>query len=197
MILLAVRFPAQDQIAPPTPKVHPAPYGRPDLALPDGVARHRKTLLPVLLKAIKDPDAEIRADALNALLSLGVDEEVIRALIGALVDDEEEIRRQATNALQRMGSEAVPALLETFKGKDLARRRAAAAMLGTIGAAAQDVLPALAKALEDRNESLALRKVAAGAIRSIVTPTTTAANSLLPEIVRPRSEPEPLPPSPK
>jgi HEAT repeat protein len=88
----------------------------------------------------------------------------------ALSDEDGDVRDEATAALVRLGTSAVPALVEALQSPDGTVRIAAAVALGRIdglGAWAPEVIPALLERLED--ESAAVRAEAATALAHVVT----------------------------
>jgi len=94
--------------------------------------------------------------------------ELVPPLIDALKDSDGEVRQAAAGALLQIGAEAVGPLVEVVKDdkKDKALRANAAYLLGHLGPAAREALPALAGALKDDNAEV--RRRAAFAIGSIV-----------------------------
>jgi HEAT repeat protein len=152
------------------PDVLRLPYGRLDLALPKAVAAHRKNLVPALSELLNDPDEVVRLNALHALLSLGLDADLIPTLVKALGDADAEVRDAAQDALAHLGREAVPVLIEELAGPDKGRRERAATMLGKMGEAAHEALPALVLALKRKGEDRDVRRAASTAIRQIVSP---------------------------
>jgi HEAT repeat protein len=149
------------------------PYGRSDLALPEGVSNHRKDLVPALTQFLGDEDEVVRLNALHALLSLGLDKGLVPTLLRALNDSNAEVRETAQDALTRLGREAVPGLVEELSNPDKARRTKAALMLGKMGAVAHEALPALVSALQRKGEDQEVRRAASAALRQIVAPNPT------------------------
>src|SRR5262249_19413967 len=89
-----------------------------------------KQAIPLLLQALKDPAAEVRA---NAAASLG--------LIGS------------------DAKAAVPPLIGALEDKDASARTAAAAALGNLGETARAAVPALVRALRDPDRRVGLGAV--------------------------------------
>jgi hypothetical protein len=172
LLLVLVGGPVSGGAEPPAPR----PYGRSDLAVPGAVADHRKDLRPALTELLGDADEVIRLNALHALLSLGVDRNLVPTLLRALSDPNAEVRETAQDALARLGREAVPALIEELSSPEKGRRPPAAEMLGKLGAVAHEALPALVAALKRKGEDPEFRRAASAALREIVAPnlTTTA-----------------------
>jgi HEAT repeat protein len=74
-------------------------------------------------------------------------------------------RNYAAEALKKIGSAAVPALIEALKDRDGYVRRNAAGALGIIGRDAKAAVPALNEALNDKNRDV--RESAAWALEEI------------------------------
>lgn len=89
----------------------------------------------------------------------------IASLISGLAGDKK-TREAAVLALGRIGVPAVPSLLEALGVEGEEARRAAAMVLGHIGPAARDALPALRKLAEDDAEDR-VREAAAKAVERI------------------------------
>lgn len=114
---------------------------------------------PALMRAAKDPDADVRAVAIEALSSTNVrppPEEFVPLLVPALDDPGYRVRRAAARALRHAGPAAAPALPglgRALQRDDHDLRRYAGEVLVAMGPAAAAALPDLAKALEstDRN----------------------------------------------
>jgi hypothetical protein len=67
----------------------------------------------VLISALKLPDANVRRYVVNALAELPIKPEtVVPVLVEALRDKDEQVREHAVIALAKVGSPAVPALVE-------------------------------------------------------------------------------------
>lgn len=113
------------------------------------LGKTEKTAVPLLIDALKDPDADIRRDAAWNLGSLG-DDRAIPALTEALKDQDDDVRFHVARNLGKFGGPAVPFLLSALKDPDEHVRRYAAWILGTIGD--DRVIPALKDALEDSSE---------------------------------------------
>jgi HEAT repeat protein len=89
----------------------------------------------------------------------------------ALKDEDWQVRQAAAEALGKIGSPAVPALLEALKDGNWRARKAAAEALGKIGD--RQALPALLEALKDRDEDVL--RVAAEALGKIGDPQAVPA----------------------
>ncbi|WP_324632903.1 HEAT repeat domain-containing protein [Phormidium sp. CCY1219] len=86
-------------------------------------------------------------------------------------------RRQAINTLRRIGSPAVPALLDALRDEDKEVRSAATFALGAMGADATEAIPALINSLTDADDRLRLD--AAVALRKIGAPAVSQLNAAL------------------
>ncbi len=96
-----------------------------------------------------------------------VDErELIAALIESLDDPDGEVRQNIAVAIANLGEAAVPALIEALGDEKAERRAGAAAALGQIRPAAQSAIPALLKAVKDKDEIV--RRHASYALSRIV-----------------------------
>jgi hypothetical protein len=100
--------------------------------------------------------------------------ELVPPLIDALKDTDTEVRQSAAGALAHMGRHAVQPLVDVLKDKDkdAVLRANVAYVLGLMGAAGQEALPALTKLLKDDNRDV--RRRAAFAIQSIVKASEAA-----------------------
>ena len=90
------------------------------------------------------------------LTSPAAQAESIETLIKGLKSENPEQRIQAAEALKEMGplaAPAVPALLESLHGKDLAVQHEALAALEKIGPAAHSAVPELVKLLENKDKA--------------------------------------------
>jgi hypothetical protein len=102
-------------------------------------SRHRSTdeaggrTVPQLIRALKDPDAGVRANAAEALMLMGEEaKEAVPQLIEALKDPDDEVRWSAVRALGQIGEGAkgaMPQLIEALRDPDPQARRSAAAAL--------------------------------------------------------------------
>jgi hypothetical protein len=127
LLLVGTALLAQDRQ--PTPPVNP--FGPPQ---PPGAGRGPdfKELIPALLDALKDNDADVRQSAASALASIG--RPAIDPLVDVLRDKDQnkELRANAAYVLGQMGhnaQEALPTLTKALKDDDKdVRRRAAFAV---------------------------------------------------------------------
>lgn len=127
--------PAGSSVAQPpvVPNVPPSEPPAVVLPAPPDLTRRYQELIPKLLDALRDPDAEVRQYAALALAGLG--EEVIAPLSRALEDPNKDMRSAAAYALGQMGfpaHTAIPALLRALKDEEAGVRRAAAHAISRI-----------------------------------------------------------------
>ncbi len=138
LTLLVLALPALASPQDPPPKVSvPPPLstpgfpGAPDFAR--SAAQQFKDLVPTLIEALKDTDAEVRQNSAIALATLGHD--ALAPLKEALKDANKEKRASAAYALGQMGTtgrEAVPDLLKVMKDEEAIVRRAASQAISRI-----------------------------------------------------------------
>jgi HEAT repeat protein len=95
---------------------------------------------------LSETDPEVRAAAVYAL-GTRPEPEAVPLLIGVLNDPSAFLARTASDSLHRLGSSAVPALIEALKNQDAQTRGLAARALAHI--ADKSSIPALFHALED------------------------------------------------
>ena len=130
------------------------------------------------------PAEDLRAEAATALGQFRTTNPgAIRALLDALVGDAIPVRRACNTALRNRDlvppAELVPVLIRSLReGRDARERSLAASLLGRLGPAAQEAVPALVATLQ---EPLAARPVAL----TVPPPTTGRFAS-----TRPATEPE-------
>ena len=110
---------------------NPYPGIRADAAAALGhLGPQAKNAVPALEEALKDEEAEVRAQAAQALAAIG--EEAVQPLTKALSDDNRQMRMGAALALGRMGRKAqaaAPALAEALEDRDISVRCHAAQAL--------------------------------------------------------------------
>jgi HEAT repeat protein len=102
------------------------------------------TALPLLRKALRDPDPKVRSRAASTWHWSGQAKATAPALIAALKDPDRDVCDAAAWALGAVGPEAEPAILDLVKMLREERdrhRRAAFSALQSIGAPAVPVLP--------------------------------------------------------
>ena len=100
----------------------------------------------LLAKSLDDPDANVRACAAQGLGELRA-EEAVAGLVRHLADPSPLVSRIAADSLGRIGSPAVPGLIEALQGGATATRAGAARALRVIQP--QEAVPALCAALDD------------------------------------------------
>src|SRR5579884_3961734 len=83
--------------------------------------------------------------------------EIVPPLLGALADSDGAVRQLAAATLVKIGPDAVAPLTEGLKAKDRDTRGNAAYVLGHLGPAGREALPALAKALKDEDKEVRRR----------------------------------------
>ncbi len=149
------------------PPAESEPQGSP--ATPD--IAEAMSALPRLLKALQDPDVEVRVAAVETLGTFHT-EEAWRGLIWALADNDYPVYEAAAEALTRLGAEAVPYLTRALRSTNTNLRGGAIRVLERIGDPAS--VPALAACLSDtecpRTGSQRICDLAARALEAIGTP---------------------------
>lgn len=109
-------------------------------------------LVPALIQTLKDPIADARSNAANALGKLG-DKSAVPELIQTLKDPIAGARANAAAALGNLGDKsAVPALMGALKDKEGSVREWAAWALGKLGD--KSAIPALIEALSDQEKGV-------------------------------------------
>ncbi len=98
--------------------------------------------------AMGDVSWRVRKEAVNALLTVSLDDATLDGLIGLLASsDNAGLRNSAVEALERLESRGVPMLLEHLKNPDHDVRKFVADILGNIGD--RSSIPALVESLRD------------------------------------------------
>jgi len=108
-------------------------------------------------------------------VGIGQYKELVPALLDALADTDGGVRQLAAATLVKIGTDAVPPLVEALKSKDREKRANAAYVLGQLGEQAQEALPALARTLKDEDKEV--RRRAAYALHNIVSRNDTSGAS--------------------
>ncbi len=114
-----------------------------------GPALAKKALPALAGAARKDPDFQVRDQALWLVLGMG--EDAIPAMIELLKGGDSQVQQNVMGQLQQFKAKAkaaAPVLVEILKGGGDDERWLAAQTLGQIGPAAKDALPALREAAE-------------------------------------------------
>jgi HEAT repeat protein len=121
-----------------------------------------------LSDALKDPVFFVRGWTAFALAEIGPEAAAaVPALVATLKkpDEVEFVRRQVASALGRIGSKAVPELIEVLANDNERVRLGAILALNQIGAGAKSAVPPLVALLSDPAEFV--RTAAAAALRAI------------------------------
>lgn len=138
----------------------------------DYAAEHRRALaalgaigpdaLDVLLAALKNPNADVRQQAVGMLGELGYrDRRIILPLVETLRDPEDVVRQQAGWTLQQLlpdAREMLPGLRLALNDKDADVRFNTVSFLGLLGTPA---VPLLVEGLKDRDEKVQVQAVKA------------------------------------
>jgi len=139
----------------------------------------RETVVPVLIRALKDPAPAVRllaAEGLHAMASDSIDMNgVVSVVIGVLKESDDQVAYRAAGLLGNMGntpSLAVPALLESVKGTNSLVASGAAFALGSFAANAKIIAPVLLKAYQDTNSIV--RRWASGPTLKKIAPAIAA-----------------------
>lgn len=101
----------------------------------------------------------------------------VAPLIEKLTDNDFQVRHDAADAIVKIGSPAVPALIEALKNENKQVRWRAASALGAIGAEASAAVPALITTLQDEEEYI--RRIGAYALGKIGPQASAAVPELL------------------
>ncbi len=113
-----------------------------------------KPALPALIRALDDPDKQVWSNAVSALANLGPDAaEAVPALLEDLdsrksrasqrQSEREQTAFRTAYALSRIGSAAIPPLIDALRSDDTMLRAGAAKALGGMGPDARAAIPAL------------------------------------------------------
>lgn len=125
-------------------------------------------VIPTLIEALRDPRDEVFDVALNALGWVGIEAPMAtlpKLLEAALTDDNSDVQGNAFLLLGRLGSPAIPALIDALNHPSRNIRRLAAEEFATRGKLAGEAVPALTKALKDHDARV--RKFAAHALEEV------------------------------
>jgi HEAT repeat protein len=156
-----------------------------------------KTVIPILLDAIRDEDASVRYRAATPLGHMGPSPEVVAALVEALKDTDPIppeaycVASAAMNGLVMLGAGARPAIPDLIKlstkGPERARDSAIRS-LGWLGRAddaiAESVIPTLVALLRDRTQSMENRGLAAFSLGNIGPKAKAAVPALREALMR-------------
>lgn len=129
----------------------------------------------LLVRALDDSEATVRAEAAGALADLVRSEDTVRralpALLDALEDDTPEVRYRAAYAVYRCGEWAGPFVSDLRralrKSKDAGVRSSLIGALGAVGHAAGEALPELLEAAGDGTQPGHLRSSACDALARV------------------------------
>lgn len=147
------------------------------LAIP--ITADEATILPLLKKALRDPDENVKLAAVQKLQTLQ-SPNVFAGLLFAFTDEDESVAAAAATAIQERGKQALPYLLEFARNKNVNVRRAAIECLGAIGHPA--AVPVLIQCLRDEEKpSLALERICDLAASALLKINTTAARTAVQE----------------
>ncbi|MEK6693285.1 MAG: HEAT repeat domain-containing protein [Nitrospirota bacterium] len=117
-----------------------------------GLADYGEESVPYLTKALGDNDWRVRKTSVESFLKIG-GRKVIESLISSLgIQDNAGARNSAIEALAKIGKEAVPSLINNFKGAHHDVRKFIIDILGEIG----DIMstPLLIVALSDTDDNV-------------------------------------------
>jgi HEAT repeat protein len=136
--------------------------------------------LPVLIRATRDENQEVRFWAVDGLRRMGRDaRDAAPALVTVLGDDVRPVQEAARSALEAIGPVTVPLLVPLLRNPDPWLRANAAEALGVIGSPKSRAVPEIARLLSD--DSLWVRASAAWSLghfgpeaRKTVGPLTIA-----------------------
>ncbi len=122
--------------------------------------------VPALVMLLRDKSSKVRCKAAESLGKLGPDaKDAIVPLIEALDDHDKVTRHFASMSLLRMGHIAIPHLVRYLEDEKHVMRSWACDALAGHGAAAEEALPALRRAAQDKDRTV--RDAAAAAVRQI------------------------------
>ena len=134
---------------------------------------------PVLVKALQDPQINVRMLAAKALahvdLQTGIRAGIVPVVLEILKNPNDQVAYKAAELLGDMGIEpalAVPALAESVQGTNALVAATAARSLGKFGDQAHSSIPALRQAME--HEHRGVRREATNALRQIDPAAATA-----------------------
>lgn len=143
-----------------------------------------------LRKELKNPSAEVRANAALGLGELGLNaKDAVKDLIDVLKDPNDDVRMRAMNALWAIGPDAkllLPEVLDALgHDQDPRVRSSAAGFLADMGTKGSDVVSPLAKALSED----AQKDVRYAAVRALIK-LGRHAKAGIPALVKALKDPE-------
>jgi HEAT repeat protein len=122
--------------------------------------------LPILTKALSDPDSGVKLVAMARLGAIGPPAaSAVKDLAAALDDANPLVRNGAGTALAKIGSPSVPELAAKLGSTNAETRKVALAALAKLGPTAKDALPAVEKCLTDADPHV--KQVAEAAVQRI------------------------------
>jgi hypothetical protein len=119
--------------------------------------------VPGLLDALRDENSQVRTAAVKALGEIGDSAAVPEVLAAMVKDPSGDVRWMASAALGKMGTAAVPGLMNALRDEDWKVRRSAAEALW--GMSEPAAVPGLMEALCDKND--VVRQAASGALEAM------------------------------
>lgn len=125
--------------------------------------------------AITGPDGDVADEALRALVKIGPD--AVKTYRIALDHERDEVRQRAVVALESMGAKAAPFLADGLSAKSLTTRRQVAGLLSRMGLKEDVLVPALSRALAEKDRELRLNSLHA------LMPLAVGAQSAVPAIL--------------
>jgi HEAT repeat protein len=128
-------------------------------------------VIPVMTRALKDDDPDMRRDAAALIGDFGAAaKDSVPALIASLKDPDGGVRSAAAWAIARITGgqatqKAIDVMIAALKDKEPRARQDAARLLGDVGPDARSAIPALNEAMEDPNDEV--RKAATDALGKV------------------------------
>ena len=143
------------------------PWLRSEVALTLGkIDQETDTIVPALIKASGDNDKDVRYNSLIALGMLGVDiDDLILELGEDLNSQNLEMQGRAALSLATIGPYAVPTLLTALDNENLSGQIGAAYALGNSNFSNREIVEALQEIVQDEENELELRRVAASSLQ--------------------------------
>jgi HEAT repeat protein len=149
--------------------------------------KRAELLMPSLREAIGDPDASVRATAVQAIGVIGSSKSEIAVVVGLARDESPNVRQAVLSSLTDLHADAsvvLPIACDGLADNDPSVRMAAASALAALGPRASIAVPELVQALKDKD-----RAVVANVIQAIAA-IGPKAKAAIPELTRlSRTEP--------
>lgn len=118
--------------------------------------------------ALKDPDAQVRRNALQSLQQMGTGAKLAEPYISAaIVDIDPQVRLQAFHALSNLGVDPRPGLKKALSHKDAAVRITTAALMTALNLEIELAQPALVEGLKEKDGALKMQAAYALAQRGL------------------------------